>query len=357
MLTDHDLGEMIRTAATADERPSSILDINAAIRRGRRHRTYVRAAVSTMALTAITAVAVGTAGILLPSRVGPTADASVRAGQELRPPNTGLTLIRHLRFGWLPDGLDDQAYVSTSAPSGVRAWLTAELPPVGKSFKGVVAEVYPSGEEPYFPRHPSGLPPRVVGQQGAEPVDGQDAMWMTYADAPGSEAVLRWRHSATTWIQVAVRDISSPEQARAVVRRVAENLAVSFTERLALPFRIPELPAGLRPSVVHVNSSGFSSVSLTSAPASASEDDRNRQSMLITTTPHTGREATESSRWSPPNTTVDGRPASRLSDPYDRLVVWGAHGLNVDIQDSAAGTAAGLFGPDGCLSVYRALRF
>ncbi|GAB3969019.1 hypothetical protein [Plantactinospora veratri] len=193
-------------------------------------------------------------------------------------------------------------------------------------------------------------------------VDGQDAVWTTYSGAKLREAFLRWRYAPGSWAEVRVADRTGDVGETAL--RVAENLGLSSTDRVKLPFGVTGLPAALRPILVNVVDAPSAAtrwsatVSFSAAPA-GSDPGQQRGTMLdVTAWPyaHQDTEGTNSAgkEFPRPNTSVDGHPAHRgpRSGPATDLTVYDVAGVNVDVHANHPDVLRQL-GPEGCVATYR----
>jgi hypothetical protein len=351
VFTEEHLGDEMRTTVAMAERPSGVIDIDRAVRAGRRRRILIRGAGAGGVAAVGLAVALVAGTVLGGPDRGP---ARERVGTSPATP-AGATPVegidpftRYLRLGWVPDRFTDSAYATDPR----EASASATDPDNDYIWQGVKVTLLPVGGEFVPPQRdlaaPGAPPPTVTGLEAVTLSGGRPAQWVTYSDPHHPEAYLRWEYAAGTWVQVRVVDETSAD-VRADALRVAENVAVSTEEQLALPAGFENLPDGLAYAGVSVHGGGTPDWGATLAVAGAGADDR----LTVFATPHTQRQAGDKG-YNQPNTTVDGVPAFAHHDPGRYyLQVYGVSGLDIEIEVTDA--VAREFGDRGGRSVFQRL--
>jgi hypothetical protein len=353
---------LMRAETELAEPPSGIVNVERAMTAGRRQRWYGRAAGAVLAAVILVTAAVTVPQLLradgppgfevaLPRDIPalPTLGASAAAPTVFDPS------VAYLTFGWVPADYHERGYQVGLGPDGQTASLQA-TPPIPDEWRGVSVTLYPRGVTPPPPQREDG-PAKVLHTTPASAGD-QDATWTTYRGASSPEVFLSWRYAPRGWARVRVAQDTG--DVSVVALRVAQMLRLSGSDRLSLPFRMAELPGGLRPIRAEVDNSTlpedspwYAGMSFSSAPAGTPALRRIEQALTVSVTPYRHQDTTGGKGYSPPTTTIDGHPANRVpaTGPASDLTMYGVAGVNVEIDAGDPGMAA-LLGPQGCLSVY-----
>ncbi|GAA3777772.1 hypothetical protein GCM10022225_77000 [Plantactinospora mayteni] len=375
---DRDIAHFMRLGNEGIEAPRSrILDVDRAMRTGRRQRWYGPTAV---AAALVAALAIGVA--VVPGRFGsePAKDgganmlvvgnytvvAAEPAGLATLPeaPATIDPMGLYLTFGWLPDGYDHRQYHAGFSPgqTGSVAFLSADQDRDANSDKGSFSAVlYPRGLTPAAPQRDVGGRGTELDAVAAKSVNDNAASWITYSGAEGAETILRWRYAPDGWAQLRFQGNDPGLDARATAHRIASSMKLSSSGKVPLPVQATSLPTGLTPVSVAISDSvrtprsWYASITLGTA-IDPSQPFTN--TLYVSVSPYKEeKDRTEKEKLAPaPNTTIDGQPAHRtpLDGPATRVRVGGSGGVLVEVD--ANGALAGQLGPDGVLTAYRGLR-
>ena len=225
-------------------RPGSIAVARARGRRSLRMRRGA-AAVGSAAVIAVVATAVagglpglgahaGTGG----SVAGGKAPAAARSQQHV----TGTDpLLRTASFGWLPAGLSAGGYVSDSQD---QPYL--ELDASGP-VASLILTAYWRGGMPPIPHLPGGVPGRRIP---AAPVHGRPTYWITEPTL-GLRAQenfeMQWQYAPGRWadLQAAALHAASVTSLTREAYRIAATVSFGRPSRVAMPFAVTGIPAGL----------------------------------------------------------------------------------------------------------------
>lgn len=327
--------------------PPSTVDVDRAVRDGRRIRRTRRALRAGAAALAV-AVAAGVASLL----GGPDEPPPV-----VTAPGRFDPLVRYAGFGWLPAKLTQR----TSQTAAGRLTLEA-----GDTDTRLSVRLYPAGRAvgdpaPDPPRTSAGCAPGERTYR-APSVHGRAAWWVSSRDVPGggcrpTVVRLTWEYAPGAWAVADAGDLRGVAggDRRNVLRRIAQTLRLGIDEPVRFPFRAGYLPRGLAPAGTYetrVSSDpGRWRVALILTPAGRAAA---RPGAVVTVRPAPSRPDHE------PNLTVAGRPAfgTAFTDPSGvttHLVnVFDVQGFEVDVQtsggpgDAPARIARGLrpLGPD-----------
>ncbi|GAA4461626.1 hypothetical protein [Phytohabitans houttuyneae] len=362
-MQESDVRTMLEATAAAPAPPSAV-DLDRAVRDGRRTRTTRRALLAGATAFGVAAVTGGAVVALRPSQRGETTDpaATTPPARAWPPrPNGALggptlpgipsrfdLLGQWAVFGWLPF---DPATVSWRVMNGY-VDLTAETDQTisVNLFRGpeVAEEALRMGGTAVT----------------APPVAGQQARWVSRRDAVEEwEEVLQWRYVPGHWAQVrttqrkAGHPMPTGSARREMLHRVASSVGLSATRRQRFPFRTTALPDDLPLFRVEVitGADGTWDASI----YSGQRDTIQHSSLSIAATktargdglgepiPPADLEGSAISR-----SDVDGHPAFRTrTASADELSVRVADDVTVSV--AAKGESVQLLGPDGALGLYR----
>ncbi|MFG3559115.1 hypothetical protein ACGGAQ_32575, partial [Micromonospora sp. NPDC047557] len=249
---DRDVVRLMRADIEGFAAPrSKVLDVDQAMRTGRRQRWYGPTA---GAAALVAALAIGAA--VVPGRFGsePVKDgganmlvvgnytvvAAEPAGLATLPeaPATIDPMGLYLTFGWLPDGYDHRQYQAGFNPgsTGSVAFLSADQDRDANSDKGRFSVVlYPRGVTPAAPQRDEGGRGTELEAIAAKSVNDNAASWITYSGAEGAETILRWRYAPDGWAQLRFRGNDPGLDAKATAHRIASSMKLSSSEKVPLP--------------------------------------------------------------------------------------------------------------------------
>jgi hypothetical protein len=370
MLSEENLGSLLNQEIKSTERPSSVIDVRAAMTAGRRARRRRRAGGAALAVTAVVC-AVTAGSVVLAANRGDHEPAFIEPAPATSPsatpaPGTAPVnvdpMIKYLRPGWLPDGLPHRSYYSRTGNTDETgyAFLSAQTTsePNGD---GVTVFLYPKGVTPPPPQVTQGRNSGPVVTDGPR-IQGVPSQWVRYEPPQGHLPeedhgdLLQWEYAPGGWIRIDVRGLTDP---RTVATRVAEKLTVSTTEAVVLPMPPPVLTNKVRVDYVSVTEtvgvagSATASVAYTSAAPDANRSAVNSDMLMVVVNPYRGEDRTGGKGYSPANTTVDGHPAATAAtSKLCGLAVYNVNGVNVSADANGTQILAAL-GPDACRGVYR----
>ncbi|MFI0792889.1 hypothetical protein ACH4OY_09340 [Micromonospora rubida] len=372
---DQDLARLMRVDIEAVEAPrSKFLDVDRAMRTGRRQRWYgptAGAAVLVAALAVGVAVVPGQFGNE-PARKGGANMLAAGSYTVLAAESSGLATLPeapaaidplglYLKFGWLPDGYDDRQYQAGFVPgsTGSVAYLSAWKTNSDKG--GFSVTLYPRGVTPDAPQRDDSSRGTELDATAAKSVNDNAASWITYSGAEGMETTLRWRYAPDGWAQLRFMSNDPSLDAKATAHRIAGSIELSSSEKVPLPVQAASLPTGLKPVNVDISDSvrtphsWHASIALSTAidPAQPFTNP-----MYVSVSPYKEeKDRTEKEKLAPPpNTTVDGQPAYRfpLAGSATTVRVGRSGGVLVDVTTNES--LLGQLGPDGALTAYRNLK-
>ncbi|TDD95428.1 hypothetical protein [Actinomadura rubrisoli] len=218
-----------RIAATTG--PDPVVDVVAAVVRGRRIRRARRAAATAVVAAGI-AVVVSVAALHGGERETNVAGAAAY-------PNP---LYELAAFGWLPEGYkqaragrDNQGRAAYSLAAG-RAGEDGN--------EGLVLTVYGPGPEPGVARLPGGGEGR---RTPAPPVNGRPAYWTIKPSGAGSGQVaaeFRWEYRPRSWALLSITDPAVADVA--TVQRIATATRFGGGRPTAFPMRVTGVPGGFK---------------------------------------------------------------------------------------------------------------
>ncbi|NBE80140.1 hypothetical protein [Micromonospora rubida] len=375
---DNDIARLIRVNMEGVEAPrSKFLDVNRAMRTGRRQRWYGPTA---GAAVLVAALAVGVA--VIPGQLGndpvKSGDANMLAVGSytvLAAQSAGLATLPeapaaidpmglYLRFGWLPNGYDHRQYQAGFVPgsTGSVAYLSAKQDGDANSDKGRVSvTLYPRGVTPDAPQRDDRSRGTELDTAAAKSVNDNAASWIAYSGAEGMETILRWRYAPDGWAQLRFMGNDPSLDVKATAHRIASSIGLNSSEKVPLPVQKASLPTGLKPVTVNISDSvrtphsWYASITLGTAidPAQPFTN-----TLDVSVSPYKKEEdKTEKERLAPaPNTTIDGQPAYRfpLDGPAATVRVGKSGGVVVNVV--AADSLLGQLGPNGVLTTYQGLK-
>jgi hypothetical protein len=351
-MQERDVRDLLEATATQPAPPTAV-DLDRAVREGRRTRTTRRALLAGGAALGVSAVVLGASATLRPARSTPTPLATASPEPRWPPPPYGTaggpTLPRvppgfdlfgqWAVFGWLPSTPERLSYRASSKYVGIRA--QAELTFDVSLF---LDEVTP--DEPL----------RMGGTSEAAPeVAGRPARWVTASRSRDEQ--LQWRYAPRTWAVVSLRATNAtyPEPTgaarRDLLHRVASGVGLSAERRQRFPFRAGAVPSDLRPwqiSLLRTVDGGWEA--LVRAGTSGSFK------IKVTNIPPVSREILplEGTDLSKIVRSIDGHEAYHLrTSTGDSLVVWLPDDVTVEV--AASGTSLPKLGPGGALEVYHGI--
>ncbi len=375
---DKDIARLMRADIEAIEAPRSrLLDVDRAMRTGRRQRWYgptASAAVLVAALAVGVAVLPGQFGNE-PVRNGGVNPLAVDSYLVLAAESAGLATLPeapvaidamglYLKFGWLPDGYHHRQYQAGYVPGRISsvAFLSADQDRDANSGKGNFSvTLYPRGVTPDAPQRDDRSRGAEIDATAAESVNDNAASWITYSGAEGEETFLRWRYAPDGWAQLRFTGNDPSLDVKAAAHKIASSMELSSSEKVPLPVQAASLPTGLKPVNVNISESvripdsWYASVTLSTAIDSAQPFTNTTE---ISVSPYREEEdRTEKEKLAPaPNTEVDGQPAYRapLDGPAATVRVGRSGGVLVEVTTN--NSLPGQLGPDGVMTVYQGLK-
>ncbi len=321
---------------------SAAPDTAGLIAKGRRRRTARRAVAGAAVIAVVTGA--GLVGAIQPGN-GPARTAPPIAGaapdavlvaatspMATEAPQQFDPLRRTLNVGWIPSGLGgqhaeitpwqqtfgglDAAWVNGGPDLGLVVTVLAKGRPVTDFTSGAVG----------LPREPVAKP--------TEPVNGGAAECLTDPAVPGSCSAIRWRYAPDAWARVSYAGAgTSPEQAAAIARRVAESVSLTDGEAVRMPFALKGKLADMTvaQTLVSINNTPGRfgetwSANVDLVPTgTAVKKTYGPQGLAVEALFIPGDPSGRIERDEPPNTTVNGHPAWLRADRA-AVVVWGASG-------------------------------
>ncbi|MGW4499226.1 hypothetical protein ACWENR_11520 [Micromonospora sp. NPDC004336] len=350
MLDERQVADLMRHEIDA-EPPSGVLDIDRAMRTGRRQRRAARAAGGALLAGALVAGAAVAPGLLATERPPAAQPAGPAAGGPTGLP-AALTTVDpqrvYVRFGWLPAGTNRLSYHAGLLQTGPGVLLGADSRrDTRENWRGVSVRLYPKGAQPLAPQRDDGTTASVTGTDAGPELNGGPSSWTVYSPATGPEAVLRWRYAPDGWAEVRV--VGTEGEARDTATRVARALRFG-DDPVPMPATVGGVPDGLRLLEVSVSESvtgphtWYAGTTWTAEPATA-EPGRQRARTLSVGFSRAGGAVPGARELPAPNTTVDGRRAYRQGDRS--LLVYDVDGVDVSIEHAGvlpAGGTGALFG-------------
>ena len=375
---DRDIARLMHVDIEAIEAPrSKFLDVDRAMRTGRRQRWYGPTA---GAAALVAALAVG--GAVVPGQFGnePARDGGpnmlvVGSYTVLAAESSGLATLPeapavidpmglYLKFGWLPDGYDHRQYQAGFVPgrTGSVAYLSADQDRDANSTTGYFSvTLYPRGVTPDAPQRDDASRGIELDATAARSVNDNAASWITYSGGEGQETFLRWRYAPDGWAQLRFMGSDPSLDVKATAHRIASSMKLSSSEQVPLPVQAASLPAGLKPINVNLSDSvrtprsWHASVTLspTIDPAQAFTN-----TVDVSVSPYKEeQDRSDRERMAPaPNTAVDGQPAYLfpLQGPATTVRIGKSGGVLVEVTTDDS--MLGQLGPDGALTAYRNLK-
>ncbi|GAB2930117.1 hypothetical protein GCM10027280_17140 [Micromonospora polyrhachis] len=356
---------------------SKFLDVDQAMRTGRRQRWYGPTA---GAAVLVAALAVGVAvvpGQLRnePARNGGTNMVAAGGYTVLAAESSGLASLPqapaaidpmglYLRFGWLPDGYDHRQYQAGFVPgrTGSVAYLSADQDRDANSPRGNFSvTLYPRGVTPDAPQRDDRSRGTELDATAAKSVNDNAASWIIYSDGEGQETFLRWRYAPNGWAQLRFMGKDPSLDVKATAHKIASSMELSTSEKVPLPVRVASLLSiGFQPVNVSISDSvrsprsWYASVTLSpridpAQPLTNTVD--------ISVSPYKEeKDRTEKEKLAPaPNTIIDGQPAYRfpLRGPATTVRVGRSGGALVEVTSNFSASIAPH--PTGTLMMYRRL--
>ncbi|MBE1485535.1 hypothetical protein [Plantactinospora soyae] len=365
MIEEAEVARLMRAEVDSAEGPSTRLDIDRAMRGGRRQRRYRQGAGVALAVVALVVGVATVPGLVKGGPTTATGQGLLAPGDQPLAPFTGEVppadpsripaaletvdpSILYARFGWLPSGLGSVSYHAGLLQHGSGVLLGAQLPgPTPDHWQGVSLRLYPKGVAPAAPQRDSGEPVTLTESVPAPPVRGGTASFVRYPGAPTDEVFLRWEYAPTGWAEIRVSSWSSGLDVQDVALRVAQALKLSVTESVPLPIPVqPAVPKELRPVRITlteplVDSEGWFAGIDYADPATTEDAVRRGEALRIELLPY--RVIRDEERADPtaklppaPNTTIDGHSAYFVPNAgapgSELLTVYDAMGLTIGID-------------------------
>lgn len=354
-------------ADAATPAPPSVVDLERAMRDGRRRRTTRRALLAGGTALGVSAVLGGVAAIrpvlradapdpaatTPPARAWPPGPNGALEGPTLpRPPARFDLLGQWAAFGWLPF---TPATVSSRAAEGyveIRAATPGQDIGVNLFLGSEVADdVLRTGGS----------------ATQAPPVAGRPARWVAREDRYDEfDEALQWQYVPGEWAQARTSQVKAGHpmptgaERRAMLHRVASSVGLSATRRQRFPFTTDALPADLPLFRVEVELAEDGQWSANIYSGRRATIQRSTLSLTVKRTlaewareeplPPADVDSSAISRDS-----VDGHRAFRMkTGDVDELTVWLPDHLIVSV--AAKGDSLRQLGASGALGLYRAIR-
>ncbi|MBA8950609.1 hypothetical protein ACFQU9_41145 [Actinomadura namibiensis] len=300
-----------------EPQPPGGIDLGAAVRAGKRRLLWRRAVAGGGAMAALVA------GVM----VWPAAEAERMTPAGPSAPTGFDPMVRHLEFGWVPDGLSARGvdngtrHAAITAGPRPRDERVFEAPTLAVVFGARGAAIDDAGPRIGVPGGDGrgNCPMNDKITEPAPQVGGRPAVWRSLqAPMTGCRPVvreLRWEYAPGAWAAVRLERTPEGTDRKDAMMRVARSVRSGLNAPLRLPFRLAEplTPARLttgqaKPNWnVHVEYSGQRTCSVGARPSAY----RDRHGEV-----------------GPADTTFDGRPARRTGP---ELTVFGMKGLDVSV--------------------------
>ncbi|MFC3504156.1 hypothetical protein ACFOOK_24750 [Micromonospora krabiensis] len=356
MLDERELADLMRSEVEAAETRSTVLDVDRAMTRGRRQRRYAQGGAAALLVGALV-VGGMTAPNLLPPDHAPlgtgSADGTSVEGATGLP--AALTVVdptvRHVRFGWLPDGVRAVQYQAGLLQSGPGVYLGATTSAPGARWRGVSVNLYPEGVEPSAPQRDDGVPAGPLGTSVGPDLNGRPSTFARYSGADQPEAILRWRYAPGGWAQVRV--FGGPGDASDTAVRVARALRFGH-DPVPLPVPVRGVPDTLRLITLDVSETRGDELSWSAwttwspEPSGAAPAQQRARTLSVGFSRHRPDTDPGDKAHPDPNTTVGGHPARFGGQGGDEsLIVYDVNGVDVSVDDRGllpAGGTRALFG-------------
>lgn len=247
-----DLQRELTDLAETEEPPTG-LDIDRAVRSGKRRNRIRTAATAATAAACAAAVAIGS--VAIPSALGDRGPERPAAPEESTPrpmppapdrvDTTHNPMVTHARFGWLPDSITTIRYV---AGPGYGDNLTAlgetSRSSVGRSTDGRLF-LSTSDEDPGITRKQEQDYPDQEPHRIPTTIDGREGYWLTFTEGDRltvGQGSLRWKLPNGRWALLKGSQMAYDDPVQ-VMERVAADVRAG--DRLEpLPVRVSSLPDG-----------------------------------------------------------------------------------------------------------------
>ena len=346
-------------ADTYRPRPESIAVARARGRRSLRMRRGAAAVGSAAAIAVVaTAVAGGLPGLGAHAGTRGSLAGNKAPGAAASQHVTGTDpLLQMASFGWLPAGLSADGYVTDSQS---QPYLELDAAGQGAS---LILTAYWRGGMPPIPDLPGGVP---GSRTPAAPIDGRPAYWViepTLGPLAQENFEMQWEYAPGRWadLQAVSLHAASVSALTREARRIAATVSFGRPSRVAMPFAVTGIPAGLMARRAVLNTGpGANGLIFFSGRGNSAEDGLQfavwPASAAIRAREYSRRRGGGSVPVTP-NTTIDGYRAydSQLGQPARAsavLYVLDVHGFVVQID--ASGPALRAL-PGGLAGLFRAM--
>jgi len=319
------------------------VDIERARARGRRFLRLRRAALASGAAAMAGVVLVGVA------IMGRTAAPSRPASAVPTAPGVASARLGHLlgtaSFGWLPAGFAADSYV---ADSQSQRYFEVDAGTGTRARPVIMLTDYGRGPQPALPALPGGA---SASRIPAAQVNGHSAYWIT-APIIGPDAQenfeLRWEYGQHRWADLLASGLraTSAADVTKIAYKIARTAMLGERVLLTMPFGVTGLPASMQPRRIVLDPASRPTALAYFAGTDLTPSDSIQFSVSPTGLTRPGVTA---------NTIVAGHPAydSQLAGQAGDaiLLVFGVHGLDVEI-DAGAGAVAALPSSHNLLWLY-----
>jgi hypothetical protein len=303
--------------------PPSTVDVDRAIRSGRRRLRVRRVGAGVAVVTAtlvVPAVAVYTLG---PGGAPPAISASSAPPSAAPEPDTGFDPMRRVvTIGQVP-GVAPESYTTA------RHWQTVMLQAESASRTAIIhVVVYAPGRQATY--GPGGVVRPETGTP-AEPVGGRPAYWLDRGFDGGGGTLLAWRWAGDAWGLVYADDLAGDERSRELLHRLASAVQVRPGEPVTVPFTVPPpAPYRLVGTTTQLREPGDPFVRIELVFASEDQADPNRVASHEYGVSVAVENGSKMGSALGANQTVDGHPA-RVTN--GEVIIFGlADGFAVDVQ-------------------------